>query len=175
MICYYFYKNVMLCFCEIYFAVFNGFSSQIYYLDWLPLLYNAMWTSWTCLFAYMFDRDVNEEYSYKYPVLYKAGQVQHYFGYLVFWKWMLLSVWHGAVIYFIPFYGLNGATANGSTENLWFVSSVSFTVVVHTVIIKLLIESQHWNYFLLVSTVISFVLFYGMVLLGSWDVFSTIF
>lgn len=142
MICYYFYKNVMLAFCEIYFAIYNGFSSQIFYLDWLPLLYNAMWTSWTCLFAYMFDRDVNDHYSYKYPVLYKAGQVQYYFGYKIFWMWILLALWHGASIYFIPFYGLEGAmNSEGLSEDLWMISSVSFTIVVHTVIFKLLLES----------------------------------
>ena len=26
-LCYYFYKNIIVCFCEIYFALFNGFSS----------------------------------------------------------------------------------------------------------------------------------------------------
>lgn len=89
---------------------------------------------------------------------------------------MLLAVWHGGVIFFIPFYGLTGAiTDKGLTEDLWMVSSVSFTIVVHTVIFKLLLESQHWNWFLFVSTMASFALFYGIVLLGSVDFMSTIF
>lgn len=90
----------------------------------------------------MFDRDVNDHYSYKYPVLYKAGQVQYYFGYKIFWMWILLALWHGASIYFIPFYGLEGAmNSEGLSEDLWMISSVSFTIVVHTVIFKLLLES----------------------------------
>ena len=63
MICYYFYKNVVLVFTEIYFAHSNGFSGQIYFADWLPMLYNAVWTSWPCLFALMFERDVNDRMS----------------------------------------------------------------------------------------------------------------
>lgn len=46
-ICYYFYKNILLVFTELYFAYFNGFSGQIYFADWLPMLYNALWTSLT--------------------------------------------------------------------------------------------------------------------------------
>ncbi len=55
-ICYYFYKNVLLVFCELYFAFFNGFSGQIFFVDWLPMLYNVFWTSWPCIFAFVFER-----------------------------------------------------------------------------------------------------------------------
>ena len=55
-ICYYFYKNVILVFCEMYFAFVNGYSGQIYFVDWLPMLYNAVWTSWPCIFTYIFER-----------------------------------------------------------------------------------------------------------------------
>jgi len=56
MVCYYFYKNIILVFTEFYFAFYNGFSGQIYFADWLPMLYNAVWTSWHCLFAYLFEQ-----------------------------------------------------------------------------------------------------------------------
>ena len=73
MICYYFYKNIILVFTEIYFPFFNGFSGQNYFLDWLPMLYNAIFTSWQCLFAFMFEQDVNIHYSFKYPIVYRVG------------------------------------------------------------------------------------------------------
>ena len=60
MICYYFYKNIILVFTEFYFAFFNGFSGQIYFADWLPMLYNAVWTSWHCLFAFLFEKVRNK-------------------------------------------------------------------------------------------------------------------
>ena len=56
MVCYYFYKNVVVVFTELYFALFNGFSGQIYFADWLPMLYNVFWTSFHCLFAYQFEQ-----------------------------------------------------------------------------------------------------------------------
>ena len=55
-ICYYFYKNVVLVFNELYFAFFDGYSGQEYTADWLPMLYNAFFTSWPCIITYIFDR-----------------------------------------------------------------------------------------------------------------------
>ena len=73
MVCYYFYKNIVLVFTEIYFAFYNGYSGQIFWADWLPMLYNVFWTSFHCLFAYLFEQDANDQYIYVFPILYKAG------------------------------------------------------------------------------------------------------
>ena len=63
LVCYYFYKNVVLVFTEIYFSLENGFSGQIFFADWLQTLYNAAWTSWACLFAYALEQ-VSGSYSF---------------------------------------------------------------------------------------------------------------
>lgn len=72
-VCYYFYKNIVLVFTEIFFSLGNGFSGQIFFADWLQTLYNALWSSWACLFAYSLEQDVNEEYVYRFPIVYTAG------------------------------------------------------------------------------------------------------
>ena len=54
-VCYYFYKNIVLVFTEIFFSLENGFSGQIFFADWLQTLYNALWSSWACLFAYSLE------------------------------------------------------------------------------------------------------------------------
>lgn len=46
LVCYYFYKNVVLVITELAFAVANGYSGQIFFADWLTGCYNAIWTSW---------------------------------------------------------------------------------------------------------------------------------
>lgn len=98
-ILYYFYKNIVLVFTEIYFATFSGFSGQIYFADWLPMLYNSFWTSLTCLFAFSFEKDVLNT-SVKVPELYRLGQERKYFSYKIFWKWVILSIYHGIIIFF---------------------------------------------------------------------------
>ena len=102
MICYYFYKNIVLVLTEYYFAMYNGFSGQVYFMDWLPMLYNALYTSWNCLFTLILEKDVNDNYSFKYPEIYKGGQLCKQFNYKVFWKWILFAVWHGAVSFYLP-------------------------------------------------------------------------
>ena len=99
-VCYYFYKNIVLVFTEIFFSLENGFSGQIFFADWLQTLYNALWSSWACLFAYSLEQDVNDQYVYQYPQVYKAGQKGVYFNFKVFWRWIFFSIWHGGTCYF---------------------------------------------------------------------------
>jgi len=54
-ILYYFYKNIVLALSEIYFPLYNGFSGQIFFPDWLPMLYNSVFTSYACSFAYALE------------------------------------------------------------------------------------------------------------------------
>ncbi|CDW88154.1 p-type atpase [Stylonychia lemnae] len=134
-ICYYFYKNVILVFCEIYFAFFNGYSGQIYFADWLPMLYNVFWTSWPCIFTFIFDRDIDGDASIRSPDLYSAGPQHIYFNFKVFWKWMGLALFHGWVCYFIPQLGYKGIiNEKGIEDSHWFVSTISFTLLIVPVI-----------------------------------------
>jgi magnesium-transporting ATPase (P-type) len=99
-ICYYFYKNIILVFTELYFAIYNGFSGQIFFPDMLPLCYNSFWSSWPCIFNYSLERDVNADISMKTPELYRAGQIGYYFNLKNFWIWIGMSIIHGALIFF---------------------------------------------------------------------------
>ncbi len=99
-ICYYFYKNIVLVFTEFYFVFFNGFSGQIFFADILPLFYNSFWTSWPCVFCFSFDKDVDEEISLNYSILYKAGQMNYYFNMKRFWTWIIYALIHGAINFY---------------------------------------------------------------------------
>lgn len=95
-------------FTELFFAFYNGYSGQIYFAEWLPLLFNAFWTSWPCMMNYALDQDVNNEFSLLNPMLYNAGPSGKFFNFKQFWFWMLSSFWHGVVcfwfIVFVKFY-----------------------------------------------------------------------
>ncbi|CDW75337.1 p-type atpase [Stylonychia lemnae] len=170
MICYYFYKNIVLVFTELYFAFYNGFSGQIYFLDWLPMLYNAFFTSWHCLFSQFLEKDINEHYSYQYPVIYKVGQLGLYFNFRVFWKWILLSIWHGVT-------GITSSTTdeNGQRSDHWLHSTISFTIIIHLVFYKLLLETRHFNLITFFTGVGSMMLYYGILLLSQIAPISYVF
>jgi magnesium-transporting ATPase (P-type) len=163
MTCFYFYKNILLVFTEIYFAYFNGFSGQIFFADWLPMLFNFMWSSLTCLFAYSFERDVTEKWVDRYPVLYMAGQKKVYFSYAIFWKWVFFAWFHGIVVYVATTLGFTGAVdGSGRTEEMWFASTIAFSCIIHLVTIKLIIETIYFNYIVALAAIISVLVYWVM-------------
>lgn len=163
MICFYFYKNILLVFTEIYFAYFNGFSGQIFFADWLPMMYNFMWSSLTCLFAYSYEREVTEQWVDKYPKLYGAGQKRKYFSYAIFWKWVVLAWFHGLVTYAGTTLGFSGAVdGSGRTEQMWFVSTIAFSCIIHLVTLKLAVEVIYMNWVVILAGVGSLLCYWVM-------------
>lgn len=146
-ICYYFYKNIAVVFVEIWFAIINGFSGQIYFMDWLPMLYNSMWTSWPCMATYIFEQDISADTCLRYPNAYGAGQVNAYFTFSRFWKWLILAIWHGTVCFWVPVLALTDPMdSSGLNSGLFLTSTIAFTLVILIVTLKLLNESLYWSY-----------------------------
>jgi magnesium-transporting ATPase (P-type) len=67
-------------------------------------MYNAVWTSWPCLFFFGLDIDANAKNSIKFPELYAAGHTNYYFNLKTFWKWMAFAFYQGALAFFVPSY-----------------------------------------------------------------------
>ena len=176
MVCYYFYKNIVLALSEIYFALYNGFSGQIFFMDWLPMLYNSVWTSYACLFSFALEQDASKENSYLYPVLYKAGQKNVYFNLRVFWKWIIFSMWHGFCSFYAPIYlGSGIKDYTGLTQSHWLNSTISFTIIIHFVTMKLFIESIFWNWMSIVIAFFSISCFDICLVIGATSYFSFYF
>lgn len=175
MVCYYFYKNIVLALCEIYFHLYNGYSGQIYFLDWLPLLYNSFFTSFPCLFTYCLEQDANIQNSYLYPVLYKAGRNQVYFNIKVFWKWIIFSIWHGLSSFFLTMMSTRTVNPDGRTPEHWYSSTIAFTIIVHLVTGKLFIESIFWSWLSVLMICISLSIYYLTLIICSSPGFSYVF
>ena len=161
-ICYYFYKNIVLVCTEIYFAAFNGFSGQLFFPDFLPTCYNCIWTSWPCVIAYAIEQDVNEENSFKYPILYQAGQKKIYFNLKVFWLWIFYAIIHGVITYFVVnficFCGVLNET--GITNDHWTYSTLCFTCLINDVTFKTFLDLTHWNLFAILIGLLSLIFYY---------------
>jgi phospholipid-translocating P-type ATPase (flippase) len=145
---YYFYKNILLVLVEMYFAIFSGFSGMIFFPDFLPLLYNAAWTSWPCMFAFSVERDVDEETSDNCPILYEAGQLKYYFNIKIFWLWIIFAIIHGGMIYFVGLESIeNFLSDDGMIGDHWLKTTILFSLIVHVVTYKIYIELKYWNLF----------------------------
>lgn len=163
--CYYFYKNIILVFTEIYFVFFNGFSGQIYFAEWLPTLYNALWTSLTCLFAFAFENDTHDpRIDIEHTKLFKIGQWGKYFSILIFWKWVLQAFYQGCVIFWMTHALAGPVDSTGKTSDHWYISSIAFTCVIHLVTLKLILETINLNIIYLAMVAICLISYYAIVL-----------
>ena len=185
-ICYYFYKNIILVFAEIAFVYFSGFSGQPFFPDFLPILYNAVWTSWPCIFAYSIECDLinkvaqkpNEEklrdknnllgeYFEIIPKLYVAGQKKVYFNLKIFWLWLLYAIIHGGFTYLFIITGVryNSVTGDGRLLDHWFTDTIIFSCIIHIVTYKIFVEITFWNWLNVGASLLSIGVYYMSILI----------
>jgi hypothetical protein len=87
-----------------------------------------------------------------------------------------MGIWHGLVCYWVPVLAFDGMVRyDGKDTGLWWVSTLSFTLVMHIVTYKLLLESIYWNKINLLTAVFSIVGYYACVLALNFDKVSQIF
>ena len=175
-ILYYFYKNFLSVFTEIWFAFFSGFSGQIFFLDWLPAMYNTFWTSWPCLTFFTLEKDLHPEDSLEYVGLYAAGQKSKFFNMKQFWIWVVFSALSATWIFWIPVFAAEqGTSSNGRQTSLFWMSTISFVMLLHTVNLKLILVSRFWNKYSMFTIFLSFLLFYLVTLVLSSEKVAVVF
>ena len=164
-ISYYFYKNFILVVTELLFAFYNGFSGQIFFPDWYGTLFNAIFTSWPCIFVFAYEKELSVKICKKFPVLYRAGPKNYHFNLKTFWTYIMYGLVHSILCFTIPAYGLKNIINNkGDTMNNWKISTVSFSMVIHVVSIKLLLISNFWNWLSIIFTFFSIILYYIIII-----------
>ena len=164
-ISYYFYKNLILVITELMFVFFDGYSGQIFFPDWYGTMFNAIFTSWPCIFIFAYERELSMQICKKFPILYRSGPKNYYFNLKSFWVYIIFGIIHSVLCFLLPAYSLKTVISkNGKTLNNWKIATVSFSMVIHVVSIKLLIISNFWNYISIAFTIFS-VIFYYIVLI----------
>ena len=157
---YYFYKNMLVTLTEYWFAWHSQFTGQIYFLDWLALAYNAVYTSYPCCFAFGMEQDVTAATSRRYPKLYAAGQEREHFNAPLFTRWMLISLYHSAACYFIPLAFLSTPNANGQSLGQWYSGMASFISVICVVTLKMCLETKYWTKYVVHALWVSTLVFF---------------
>ena len=165
-ILYYFYKNILLVFTELMFVFYDGYSGQIFFPDWYGTMFNAIFTSWPCIFVFAYEKDLSFEICKKFPVLYLAGPKNYYFNLKIFWIYIIYAIIHSILCFIIPAYGLQSIVSkDGITMNNWEISTVSFSMIIHVVSIKLLLISNFWNWFSISLTILSVFFYYIIIII----------
>ncbi|CAF1065929.1 unnamed protein product, partial [Brachionus calyciflorus] len=162
---YFFYKNFASTLCHFWFAFFCGFSAQTLFDPFFVSTYNVFFSSLPVLALGVFDQDVNEELSTKYPSLYLPGQK----GTLFNRKEFLFSVMHGIisslVLFFIP-YGTMYHSVDPNGKDAGDLQSFGFAVATILVIVVNLqcgLDTSYWtgfNHFCIWGTLIVHFIFH---------------
>ena len=108
---YFFYKNFAFTLCHFWYAFFCGFSAQTLYDPAFISFYNVFYTSLPVLALGIFDQDVDDRMSLRYPLLYTPGNINLLFNKKEFLK----SVIHGVATSFILFFVAYGSFNNAVT------------------------------------------------------------
>ena len=109
-------------------------------------MYNAGFTSWKVVFAFIYECDINKDYTFKFPLVYNNEQEGHLFTKSHFWSLILLACYQGLIRFFLPLYGLGGALTspdNGRTYWHCYHLTISYAMILHLLTYKLFVDSSY--------------------------------
>ncbi|PAV85771.1 hypothetical protein WR25_25080 isoform B [Diploscapter pachys] len=115
---YFFYKNFTLTLTMFWYSFFCGYSAMTVFDAIMIACYNLFFTALPVLAMGIFDQDVDDRYSMRYPKLYLPGQFNLFFNMRIFIYSVLHGMFSSLVIFFVPYGALYLATDyNGKDLN----------------------------------------------------------
>ncbi|XP_072697933.1 phospholipid-transporting ATPase FetA-like isoform X3 [Canis lupus baileyi] len=144
---YFFYKNFAFTLVHFWYAFFSGFSAQTVYDTWFITFYNLVYTCLPVLGLSLFDQDVNETWSLRFPELYDPGQHNLYFNKKEFVKCLMHGIYSSFVLFFIPM----GTIYNSVRKDGKEISDYqSFSLIVQTALLwvvtmQIALDTTYWT------------------------------
>lgn len=141
MVNYFFHKNIVFGLSLFYFNAFTRFSGGMNYDEFYISIYNVVFTVLPPVIVGIFDQDVPREACYRYPGLYRQGINNSYFNWRARAGWVTSAVIQSVLVFFPSLYatGVDAAWRNGQEYSLWMSGVTTFSVVVITVHLQLII------------------------------------
>ncbi|XP_005728080.1 probable phospholipid-transporting ATPase IM isoform X1 [Pundamilia nyererei] len=178
---YFFYKNFAFTLVHFWYGFFCGFSAQTVYDQWFITLFNIVYTSLPVLAMGLFDQDVNDQNSLRYPSLYKPGQQNLLFNKRQFFLCTLQGVATSFLLFFIP-YGafplmVKEDGSSFSDQQAFAVTIATSLVIVVSVQIGL--DTHYWtavnHLFIWGSLMVYFAILFAMQSDGLFGIFPSSF
>lgn len=138
------------------------FSASLYYSA-IPLFPGLLAVGYVCFYtnfpvgSFIMDHDITAKQALFYPELYHPLQKGHSLNNATFLNWILKSFYQAGVIMVLTFYFFETSFHN--------VISISFTALIVTEMVNIIMEIKHWNIFMVISTVVSL----GFYALSVWQ------
>ncbi|XP_058063317.1 phospholipid-transporting ATPase IF-like [Anopheles bellator] len=147
LVMYFFYKNLVFVGIQLFFQIHSLFSNQSVYDILHQMLYNVIYTALPVLVLALTEKPHDEATLLKNPHLYQEVAHKRRYSWNNFIGWMLLSIFHSAVIYFFVYavWTINPAIyANWApTTSFACYGTVLMITLVVVVNLKLLLEASH--------------------------------
>ncbi|XP_059655958.1 phospholipid-transporting ATPase 3 isoform X2 [Cornus florida] len=160
---YFFYKNLTFTLVQFWYTFQTGFSGQRFYDDWFQSLYNVIFTALPVIIVGLFEKDVSESLSKKYPELYREGIRNTFFKWRVVGTHAFFSIYQSLIFYyFVTTSSSRGKNSSGRMFGLWDVSTMAFTCVVVTVNIRLLLMCNtltRWHHISVGGSILAWFIF----------------
>ncbi|XP_028814034.1 phospholipid-transporting ATPase ID isoform X2 [Denticeps clupeoides] len=180
-LCYFFYKNFAFTLVHFWFGFFCGFSAQTVYDQWFITLFNIVYTSLPVLAMGIFDQDVNEQYSLRYPNLYKPGQTNLLFNKRKFFICTLQGICTSSLLFFIP-YGAFLSSVRDDGSNISDQQAFAVTIATSLVIVvsvQIGLDTNYWtavnHFFIWGSLAMYFAIMFAMTSDGLFSIFPNQF
>jgi len=148
LICYNFFKNMILVLPQFWFAFFDGFSGVSFYDQYLFQLFNLFYTSMPIFVYSLMDKEYSGTYLTRNPHLYKQGILGSLFKKRVFWMWMFMGVWQSLLLTIFMIYGLENINLFKSLpfeSNLYITGIVIYGATIVTTNVKVILFSNMYT------------------------------
>ena len=164
LICYNFYKNVLLVMPLFFYGIFSAFSGQILYNMWTYNFFNVSFAFFPIFFYAIFDRVIEYSKLEKTPRLYRLGQDNLLFKTEIFWKWIIeatLQAFAIAVVIVISICYYSGDSEYGRNFGMWVASDLILGIVVIVSNLKILCFSYILFWFSILVNILSILTYFG--------------
>lgn len=145
LVCYMFYKNILMSMAMFWYNFNCGFSGQKYYTEGAILLFNLAYTSIPIIMFAVYDVDVSKTVVHAYPQLYQSSVNSENFTNFVFWSWIASAVVESIVLSVLPLFTLNGYNPHTGLESTVLEPGTTcLTAIVIAVNIKMFFIQSKW-------------------------------
>lgn len=148
LVCYNFFKNILLVLPQFWFGFFNYFSGQSLYDSFIYQMFNILYTSCPIMIYAVIDKELEPEILVANKLnYYDQGMKNSLFNRKVFWQWFFFGVLQSTILTLFSVYilGLNFINEEGMTQELWNLGTMIFGQTVFLANFKILCFSNTYN------------------------------
>lgn len=168
LICYNFFKNMVLVLPQFWFGFLNGFSGQSLYNPYLFQLYNIIYASLPVVIYAIFDKEAKGSFFIHNPSSYFQGPKNELFNVRIFWMWIFFGVWQSCLLLFFTYYAVGDNFIDpeyGYTLNFWGAGMAVFGFLIAVTNLKVLIMSSRHSLlslFIIFGSILSYIITYAI-------------